>query len=228
MPKDPIDYTQKDEEAKVPAAAGQTPSAPKAPAAPKAPTAQKALANTNYWSTRTLVTIALLCAISVLLSFVEFPLLPGVTWLKYDASAMPALVCGFAFGPAAGLACGIVSCVAHGILMADFTGALMNIMVILGIVWPSAFVYKRMHTLKGAFLGLGLGVLGATVMAVLGNLLLTPAWLGVPFQAVVDMIVPVLIPFNLLKGGLNAVLTVVVYKAVSNLITPEKMQVKGR
>ncbi len=222
MPKNPIDYTQKDEEAKKPAAAGQMPSAP------KAPTAQKALANTNHWSTRTLVTIALLCAISVLLSFVEFPLLPGVTWLKYDASAMPALVCGFAFGPAAGLACGIVSCVAHGILMADFTGALMNIMVIVGIVWPSAFVYKRMHTLKGAFIGLAFGVLGATVMAVLGNLLLTPAWLGVPFQAVVDMIVPILLPFNLLKGGLNAVLTVVVYKAVSNLITPEKNQVKGR
>ena len=42
------------------------------------------------------------------------------------------------------------------------------------------------------------------------------------------MIVPILLPFNLLKGGLNAVLTVVVYKAVSNLITPEKNQVKGR
>ena len=192
MPKNPVDYTQNGEEAKAPAAGEQ------ASSAPKAPTAQKALANTNYWSTRTLVTIALLCAISVLLSFVEFPLLPGVTWLKYDASAMPALVCGFAFGPAAGLACGIVSCVAHGILMADFTGALMNIMVIVGIVWPSAFVYKRMHTLKGAFIGLAFGVLGATVMAVLGNLLLTPAWLGVPFQAVVDMIVPILLPFNLL------------------------------
>ncbi|MFR7404538.1 MAG: hypothetical protein ACLUW6_08045 [Coriobacteriaceae bacterium] len=59
----------------------------------KAPTAQKTMANTNRWSTRVLVTIALLCAISVLLSFVEFPLLPGVAWLSYDASIMPAAVC---------------------------------------------------------------------------------------------------------------------------------------
>ena len=219
MAKNPTDYS----ELQTPA-----PDAPKEPLAPKAPTAQAALANTNRWSTRTLVTIALLCAISVLLSFVEFPLLPGVTWLKYDASAMPALVCGFAFGPAAGLACGIVSCIAHGILMADFTGALMNIMVIVGIVAPSAIVYQRNRTFKGAAIGLALGVLGAIVMAVLGNLLLTPAWLGVPFDAVVAMIVPVLIPFNLLKGLVNAVLTVVVYKAVSNMITPEKRQVKGR
>ena len=54
--------------------------------------------NTNKWDPRQLVTMALMCAIGVLLSFVEFPLLPGVTWLKYDASAMPAMVCGFAFG----------------------------------------------------------------------------------------------------------------------------------
>lgn len=225
MPKNPVDYAKTRDDANAPASVTDTPGAPRAP---KAPTAQKALTNTNYWSTRTLVTIALLCAISVLLSFVEFPLLPGVMWLKYDASAMPALVCGFAFGPAAGLACGIVSCVAHGILMADFTGALMNIIIIVGIVWPSAFVYKRIHSLKGAFLGLGLGIVGATVMAVLGNLLLTPAWLGVPFDAVVAMIIPILIPFNLLKGLLNAILTIVVYKAISNLITPEKHQVKGR
>ena len=57
--------------------------------------------NTNKWGTRQLVTMALMCAIGVLLSFIEFPLIPGVTWLNYDASAMPAMVCGFAFGPGA-------------------------------------------------------------------------------------------------------------------------------
>lgn len=38
--------------------------------------------NTNAWSTKQLVTMALMCAIGVLLSFIEFPLLPGVTWLN--------------------------------------------------------------------------------------------------------------------------------------------------
>ena len=193
----------------------------------KAPTAQKTMANTSRWSTRVLVTIALLCAISVLLSFVEFPLLPGVAWLSYDASIMPAAVCGFAFGPAAGLACGIISVVAHGILFADFTGALMNLLVVIGFILPSALVYKKIHTLKGAIIGLVLGIVFAVIMAVLGNLVVTPAWLGVPLDAVVAMIVPILIPFNLLKGLLNAILTLIVYKAISNLITPKKDQVKG-
>ena len=180
--------------------------------------------NTNKWDTRQLVTMALMCAIGVLLSFVEFPLLPGVTWLKYDASAMPAMVCGFAFGPAAGLAVGII----HGILMADFSGAIMNILVVTGFILPAALVYRRSRTFKSGVVGLVLSAVAATVMAILGNLVITPMWLGVPLDAVVAMILPILTPFNLAKAGINAVLTLIVYKSISNLITPKKKQVKGR
>lgn len=184
--------------------------------------------NTNKWDTRQLVTMALMCAIGVLLSFVEFPLLPGVTWLKYDASAMPAMVCGFAFGPAAGLAVGIVGAVIHGILMADFSGAIMNILVVTGFILPAALVYRRSRTFKSGVIGLVLSAVAATVMAILGNLVITPMWLGVPLDAVVAMILPILTPFNLEKAGINAVLTLIVYKSISNLITPKKKQVKGR
>lgn len=184
--------------------------------------------NTNKWDTRQLVTMALMCAIGVLLSFVEFPLLPGVTWLKYDASAMPAMVCGFAFGPAAGLAVGYVGAIIHGILMADFSGAIMNILVVTGFILPAALVYRRSRTFKSGVIGLVLSAVAATVMAILGNLVITPMWLGVPLDAVVAMILPILPPFNLAKAGINAVLTLIVYKSISNLITPKKKQVKGR
>ncbi len=184
--------------------------------------------NTNRWGTRQLVTMALMCAIGVLLSFIEFPLLPGVAWLKYDASAMPAMVCGFAFGPGAGLAVGIVGAVIHGILLADFSGAIMTILVVTGFVVPASIVYHRLHTFKGAILGLVVGVIVSTIMAILGNLVITPLYLGVPLDAVISMIIPILTPFNLLKATLNAVLTIIVYKSVSNLMTPKKKQVKGR
>ncbi|OUO93613.1 ECF transporter S component [Rubneribacter badeniensis] len=202
--------------------------APNDAATPARPSPSYEFANTNVWDTRQLVTMALMCAIGVLLSFIEFPLLPGVTWLKYDASAMPAMVCGFAFGPAAGLSVGVVGAVIHGILMADFTGALMNILVVAGFVLPAALVYRRSRTFRSGVVGLVLSVIAATLMAILGNLLVTPAWLGVPLDAVVAMILPILTPFNLAKGALNAVLTLVVYKSVSNLVTPKKKQVKGR
>ena len=184
--------------------------------------------NTNKWDTRQLVTMALMCAIGVLLSFVEFPLLPGVTWLKYDASAMPAMVCGFAFGPAAGLAVGVVGAVIHGILMADFSGAVMNILVVAGFILPAALVYRRSRTFKSGVVGLVLSAITATVMAILGNLVITPMWLGVPLDAVAQTCsIPVCLTGTTFYG-INAVLTLIVYKSISNLITPKKKQVKGR
>lgn len=184
--------------------------------------------NSNVWSTRQLVTMALMCAIGTLLSFIEFPLLPGVTWLKFDASNMPAMVAGFAYGPAGGVAVGIVTAIIHGLLMADFTGALMNILVVTCFVLPAALIYKKKRTYKFAIIGLVFSIIAGVIGSIIGNLLLTPSWLGVPFDAVVALIIPVLIPFNLLKGLLNSVITLIVYKSISNIITPKKGQKKGR
>lgn len=184
--------------------------------------------NSNVWSTRQLVTMALMCAIGTLLSFIEFPLLPGVTWLKFDASNMPAMVAGFAYGPAGGVAVGIVTAIIHGLLMADFTGALMNILVVTCFVLPAALIYKKKRTYKFAIIGLVFSIIAGVIGSIIGNLLLTPSWLGVPFDAVVALIIPVLIPFNLLKDLLNSVITLIVYKSISNIITPKKDQKKGR
>jgi len=194
----------------------------------KAPTEQATIANTNTWATRDLVTMALLCAVGVLLSFVEVPLLPGVSFLKFDPSLVPAMVCGFAFGPAGGLSVGMVGALIHGVLFADFTGCIMNILVVIGFVLPASLVYKKSRTYKAAIAGLAISVVGATVMAIAGNLILTPAYMGVPLQTVIDMIIPVFLPFNLIKAVVNSVLTLAVYKAISNLITPKKHQVKGK
>ena len=184
--------------------------------------------NTNIWSTKQLVTMALMCAIGVLLSFIEFPLLPGAAWLKFDASNMPAMVAGFAYGPGAGVAVGILTAIIHGLLMADFTGALMNVLTVTCFVLPAAIIYRRKRTYPAAIVGLVLSVIAATLAAIVGNLIVTPTWLGVPFDAVVAMVLPILTPFNLLKGLINAVLTLVIYKSISNLITPKKDQKKGR
>lgn len=184
--------------------------------------------NTNRWDTRQLVTMSLLCAIGVLLSFIEFPLLPAAPFLKFDASIIPAMVCGFAYGPAAGLACGIVGAIIHGIIMADYWGAIMNVLVIIGYVLPAALIYRKMRTMKGAVLGLAAAVACSIVMAIVGNLAITPIYLNTPVEVVVGMIVPVLVPFNIVKALINSVLTLIVYKSISNLITPKKMQVRGR
>lgn len=192
------------------------------PAAPQTP------AQSNRWTTRQLVTMALLAAIGALLSFVEFPLFPAVPFLKYDASIVCCMVGGFAFGPGAGVAIGIVEVVIHGIIMADLPGSAMNALVTVGFVLPAALMYARHRDFRHATIGLVLGIICAIIMAIAGDLLIMPAYMGVPVNAVLELLIPAILPFNLIKHVLNAVITLAVYKSISNLITPKKKQVKGR
>ena len=183
--------------------------------------------NTNKWDTRQLVTMALMCAIAALLSFIQIPLIPGVTFLTYDPSLMPAMVCGFAFGPAAGIAVGSIAAVIHGLILGEWVGSLMNIVATLCFVWPAAAIYARKRTFKWGVLGLVVSVIAATAGSIVANLTIGVwFWYG-SVDVILPLLLPAVLPFNLLKGVVNAVLTLMVYKVVSNLITPKKSQVKG-
>ena len=183
--------------------------------------------NTNRWDTRTLVTMALMCAISVLLSFVETPAM-FAPFLRLDVSIAPAMVVGFAYGAGPGVLVGIVAAVAHAALTGNWVGAIMNSIVAVAFVLPAAAIYARNRTVKGAVIGLAVSVVVQVAAAVVANLVIDPLFYGYPFDAVVELVVPALIPFNIIKGVVNGVLTFVVYKSIKNLITPKKKQVVGR
>ena len=176
--------------------------------------------NTNRWSTKQLVTMALMCALGALFMYVQLPILPSAPFLTYDPSLVPAMVCGFAYGPGADTAVAAMAIVIHALTTGDWVGALMNLVATL--------VYQKMHTYKGAVIGLVLGVVAATALSMVANLTIGVwFWYG-SVDVIAPLMLPAVLPFNLIKTVLNSVLTLAVYKAVSNLITPKKDQVKGR
>lgn len=184
------------------------------------------MTNTNKWDTRTLVTMALLAAIGILLSFIEFPLFAAAPFLKLDVSFVPSTVVGFAYGPVAGVVVGAIVAVAHAMIDGNWVGALMNVIMICSFVLPAALVYKRSRTLKGAIIGLVLGLVIQCIVSVPANVLIDPLY-GVD-AAIVMSLAGWIVAFNVVKGVVNSVLTGLVYKSISNLITPKKNQVKGR
>ena len=95
-------------------------------------------------------------------------------------------------------------------------------------VIPSAAIYKRNRTFKGAVTGMVVSVVCLVVAAIVANLVIDPLFYGLPFETVAGLIVPAILPFNIIKGVVIALLTGIVYKSISNLITPAKDQVKGR
>ena len=184
--------------------------------------------NTNRWSTKQLVTMALMCAIAILLSFVEFPIIPAASFLKLDVALVPSTVVGFAYGPGPGVLVGIICAVAHATITGNWVGALMNSIMAIAFILPATAIYARSRTFKSAMIGLVVSIVVLVVAAVVANLVIDPIFYGYPFNAVVGLIVPAIIPFNVIKGLVVSLLTAIVYKSISNLITPEKLQVKGR
>lgn len=184
--------------------------------------------NQNRWSTKQLVVMALMCAIAVLLSFIEFPLFPAASFLKLDISLVPSTVVGFAYGVGPGLVVGFACAVAHAAITGNWIGCLMSCIVAIAYILPAAAIYGRSRTLKRAIIGLVVGTICLVLGVSAANLIIDPLFYGMPFEAVAALIVPAIIPFNIIKGVLVSALTAVVYKSISNLITPEKNRVSGR
>ena len=174
---------------------------------------------TGGWSTKRIATTALFCAVAAIATlFLEFPILPGVTFLKYDPSAIVALVAGFAFGPSTGVLVSVLPYLVHLATQSGVYGALMAIIATLSLVLPASLVYQRNTSFKGAITGMVVGGVVCLAVVIAANIVITPLYMGAPRETVIGMIVPVLIPFNAIKIAINCVATVFVYKPISRAL----------
>jgi riboflavin transporter FmnP len=176
--------------------------------------------NTRIESRRTakLAKMSMMLAIAVVCSFVHFPLFPSVQFIEYELSDLPLLIAGLAFGTVPGIVL-VVCCV---LLDAVITGAgggphgmIMQLLAIGTFVVVASLIYHRRKTRGAAVVGLVCGVLAMAAIMVPANLIVTPAFLGVPVDAIKPLILPAIIPVNLLKGAISAVATFFIYKKIS-------------
>jgi len=168
-----------------------------------------------------ITSISILVALSVIAGyFIHFPILPQAPFLLYDPGSVFLLIGSFKLGPKTGL----IMCFITAILFALITGqggpygALMNFLATGTLVFVSSQIYLLNHTKKGAILGIILGTLAMTLVMIPANLIITPIYLGVNREIVVKMLIPAIIPFNLLKGTISGFLTFILYKRLYPLI----------
>ena len=94
----------------------------------------------------------------------------------------------------------------------------MNVVSTCAFAVPAAWYYQKHRTQKGAVIGLILGVLVMAAAMLLWNYIITPFYMGVPRETVAGMLMTVFLPFNLVKGGINAGLTLLLYKPIVNAL----------
>lgn len=187
-------------------------------------------------SVRYMTTVAMFCALSYVAVLIG-KIVPNIAgFLSYDPKDALVVIAGFILGPVASV---IISVIVSFIEMITISttgpyGLLMNIISTCAFAVPSAWLYKRLHSHSGAVKGLAVGVLFMTLCMMLWNYIVTPYYLGVKRAEVASMLVPVFLPFNLVKGGINAGLTLLIYKPIVNtlrkakLVAPSKSEGSGK
>ena len=167
--------------------------------------------------TKKLATLAMLSALAFVVMALS-KLLPSVNgFLDFDFKDVVICIAGFIYGPLSAL--GMIVVVALIEMISPFSdtgpiGCIMNIVATAAFCCPACWIYKKNHTMKGAVIGLSLGVIVMTALMLLWNYLVTPIYQGMPRSAIADMLVPVFLPFNLVKGGMNMAATLLLYKPI--------------
>ena len=176
----------------------------------------------NTFNTSTLVKLGLMTALSLVMLLIRIPY-PPAPFLVYDPADIPIYITAFAFGPAAGLVVTFMVSFIQAFLMGGdgIYGFLMHFIATGAFAVIVGLLYKRNKTRKTAIISIVLGVIVMTAIMCAMNLIVTPLYMGAPRSAVMAMIVPIIIPFNLLKGGLNGAVTFVLYKRISGILHSE-------
>ena len=164
--------------------------------------------------------MAMLAAISLALVLVVRIPFPPAPFLVYDPADIPIIISGFAFGPLSGIAITVVvSFIQAFALVGDgIIGFFMHVVATGSYVLVAGLIYKGHKTKKMAVVALIAGTLTMTVTMIGWNLIITPIYMRVPVEAVIAMIIPILLPFNLLKAGVNSVVAFLVYKPIARFL----------
>ena len=190
--------------------------------------------------TRKLVEIGMLGAIATVLMLFEFPI-PFIAppFYELDFSEVPVLVGAFALGPMAGATIELVKILINLLINGTataFVGEIGNYLLGCSFIIPAALIYKKKKSKKTALSAM---IVGTIVMTVFGCILnayvLLPTYaaaFGMPIDAIIGMgsaingnindvmtfVIIAVAPFNIIKGIVVSVITLLIYKHISPIL----------
>lgn len=191
------------------------------------------------FTTKTMVKISILGVIGFVLMLLDFPLWFTPPFIKFDVSDLPGLLGAFALGPMAGVIIQLMKNLLK-ILVAGsntvFVGELANFVVGSVFAYTAGLIYYKKKTFKNAIIGLVAGTLAMTLVIAIANYyVMIPFYAklyGMPLDKIIDMssavnryvgdlkslILFAIVPFNLLKGLVTSLVTILLYKRVSPIL----------
>ncbi|HLR11769.1 MAG TPA: ECF transporter S component [Sporosarcina sp.] len=186
---------------------------------------------------RRMVLIAMLGSIATVLMKLNFPLPALPPFLKFDFGEVPAVLAVMTMGPVAGIAVELIKNVLYWFLSGSPTGVpvgeIANFTTGILFIMPIYFIFNKFKHQKGLVSGFVAGTLTMAIgMSVLNYAVFLPMYTyflnmaPVTGDALYQMIVLGILPFNLVKGVIIAVASVLLYKKMDRWINQQQVDLQ--
>ena len=169
----------------------------------------------NRFDTKRLTVIAMLIALGYVCLFMfRFK----VQFLTLEFKDVFITMSAFVYGPFTGVMVALTEALLELFTLSDtgIYGFIMNFAGSASLAFFAGLIYKKKKDIFGAVLGLILGVITMTVVMIFMNILITPYYMKCDASVVYGLVPSLLLPFNLIKGSLNAALTLLLYKPITS------------
>ncbi len=179
------------------------------------------------FSAKRLALIAMFVALSYATSFLEIPLpLFGAHFLKLDFGNVFIVLVSFLLGPMEGV---LVCVLKESLRMLGGTvvGELANIIMTCAYLIFPAVIYRYKKGIKVVIFSMCIGCIFGTSVALIANRFITfplyEAFLGMPAKEAFEVFWVAILLFNLIKTVAISILTLLLYKRLSNFLKKLKI-----
>ena len=143
-----------------------------------------------------------------------------VSFLTFDFKdtliAIASLTYGFPYGVASAFIVAIIEFLT--VSETGIYGFIMNFLASGTFALVCGLIYKYRRTFSGAILSLIVAALSVNIVMITANIFITPLYMGVSTDAVISLIVPLLLPFNLSKTVINSAATLILYRPITSAL----------
>ena len=178
------------------------------------------------FSAKRIAVIAVFVALSYAVSFLEIPIFPATPYLQLDFGNVFIMLVGFLLGPVEGV---IVCVLKESLRMIGgmVVGEIANMAMTTAYLLLPAVVYQFKKGLKTVGLTMACACVIASGVALLVNRFvnfpLYEAFLGMPAEQAFAAVWGLILAFNLIKTVSVSILTVLLYKRLSNFLKKWKV-----
>ena len=176
-------------------------------------------------NTRKLAYIAILSAVSFLLLYFSFPLIPAADFLKVDFSILPVLIALVKSAIGVLLLRSLLKLLLNNGGPGSMIGLPMNFVALGVFVWGLSYFWKKNQTSKNYILGSVVGtVLLTVVMVILNYIYAVPLYAKfanfdiAQFIGLYKYLFAMVVPFNLLEGLIFAVAFALIYAPLKSIL----------